>query len=220
MSIVNSQHALYPRSIPVFPVIDPAGSNDSLFLLKHDKLSLIQTYNTRDHVFETAPLKVGTTFDLMGNSNMNLLVQSGQIKITDTLSEDFSLAQVFIEVMGELFAIDVSDLNEARAVTSVEAVPQLLLVALHSNQVIDEDSLNYFGEKPFWLPLLKAEAESGVIIEYRVNGSVSPARGTCTFGADVTSCSMGGPRNHQTKFAKLLTESTKVVAFTFKSSVA
>lgn len=220
MSIVNNQQALYPRSIPVFPVIDPAGSNDELFLLKHDKQSLIQTYNTRDHVFETAPLKVGSTFNLMGNSNMNLLVQSGQIKITDTLSEDFSLAQVFVEVMGELFAIDVSDLSDARATTSFESDSPLLLLSLYANQVIDENSLNYFGEKPFWLPLLKAEAEPAVIIEYKVNGSVSPTRGTCIFSADVPSSSMGGPSNHQTKFAKLLTESTKVVAFTFKSSVA
>lgn len=220
MSFVNRHLPLYPKVMPVIPVIDPTGSNDELFLLHHDGQSLIQTYNTRDYVIETAPLKLGSTFDLMSNSNVRLMVQSGQITVADVMADDFCVAQVFIEILGELFAIDVSDLDEARAVTSVEASPQLLLVSLYSNQVIDENSLNYFGEQPFWLPLLKAESEPAAIIEYQITGSVSPIKGTCKFSSTVSSATMGGPSNTQTKFAKLLKESTKVVAFTFKATIA
>lgn len=220
MRFVDNKRPLYPKAIPVFPCVDPGRSNLKMFLTEFDGQSLIQEYHTRDYVLEIAPVRVGLEFDLFSNSNMNLLIQRGDIDVADTLSANFRLDKVFVEIMGELFAIDVSDNPHAEATPSHEGDSRGVYVDLDTLVTVNRETCTYFGEKPYWLPLLEAEECSYFNIDFVLRGRVLLGRGTTNFDGYVNEVSMGGESAKQTKFVKLLKDSVKIVAFTFKASIA
>lgn len=220
MKFVTNDRQLYPKATPVFPCIDPTYGNEKLFLTEFDGQTLIQRYNTRDYTLEIAPVRVGMEFDLYRNSNMNLMIQTGAIDVADTVSPDFSISKVFFEIMGELFALDVSGEDNAKGSPMVEGNNRGVTIDLGDMITINRDTLNYFGEKPYWLPLLANEEHSVILIDYALLGSLLTGRGTANFSGKINELIMGDPNVKQTKFAKLLKESTKVVAFTFKATIA
>lgn len=220
MSFVSIDSPLYPKTLRVIPAIDPTGANVKLFLTEHGTDRLIQELHTRDYGIETAPLRMGNTFDLYANSNCNLMIAKGEMGVADTLSPRFRLDKIFIEVMGELFAVDVSDHVSAEAVVNVESDTRKVNISFNGRVQIDPKVLTYFGEKPYWLPMLHAETHSLFHIDYSVYGSLELARGTLSVAAHVNDVIWAGAPTGQSKFAKTLTETVKILAYTFKASVA
>lgn len=220
MQFVDNNRPLYPKAIPILPCIDPGHSNAKLFLMDFDDQPLIQKYHTRDYELEVAPVRVGMEFDLYANSNAKLMIQTGEIDVAQSISPDFSISKVFFEIMGELFALDVSSEDNAVGIPMVGGDSRGVKIDLCDMITINRDTLNYFGEKPYWLPLLANEEHSVILIDYAFLGTLLTGRGTAKFAGYIKELVMGDPNVKQTKFAKLLKESTKVVAFTFKATIA
>ena len=223
MQFIDSTHRLYPRVMPVLPAIDPSGANSSMFLLEHHGAELTQKFMTRNYSIEMAPIRVGqesVSFNLMSNSNMMAMVMAGEIDVSATISPDFYISTVYIEIMGELFAIDVSREAHAKGMPILEGDTRGVNIRLGKVINVNREVRTYFGEKPYWMPLLEAEEHSIFAIEFSLNGTVQIECGKARFSGDIHDVVMGGAPNQQSKFAKVLKESTKVVAFAFKATVA
>lgn len=94
------------------PAIDPGGTNAKFFI---DPLLVAprDVVNEQNMSVKTAPLKPGVKMDLMGNSNANLLINKGQLDISDTIDPAGRLKALYVKFEGKVIKFTVDRLPTA-----------------------------------------------------------------------------------------------------------
>lgn len=215
---VTNKTRLYSRPPQrLIPVIDPTGSNEHLFLMEFDGKTLVNEIRDCNNLtIETAPIRTGVKFDLLRNSNANLLIQTGNLHVTETIDPVAYLRQVFITINGELFSVMVHENTTARAQPTFFGDSHGLEFKGSLSYIgFDKETKNYFGEVPYWNPMLVNETHSAFNVVLSVTGKISTGLGPTEINIEpVGFAQIGVGHKDLSKFMKHLQDSVKVVAYT------
>lgn len=219
MTIVTSSQRLYVRPpAPIIPALCPTRSNEKFFLTEFDGKSLINEIQFNNGLsIETAPIRTGVKLDLMGNSNAALLINQGLIEVSDTIDPDVYLRQIWFTVGDELFSVMTNDKREAKAQPDlIGDTCGVMFNATFDSINIDRDTLTYFGDHPYWQPMLVNELHSVISIGFKASGTLELYRSVLELDIQpylfehTSRCSA----TNLSKFMTRLKDSVKVVAYT------
>lgn len=222
MSIVTCSQRLYVRPpTPIIPALCPTRSNEQFFLTEFDGKSLINEIQFNNgHSIETAPIRTGVKLDLLGNSNATLLINQGLIEVSDTIDPVVYLRQIWFTVGDELFSVMTNDKREAKAQPTLMAETRgVMFNATFDSINIDRDTLTYFGDRPYWQPMLVNELHSAISIGFKATGGLALSRGTLELDIEPYLFEQtGSTAVNLSKFMTSLKNSVKVVAYTLDAT--
>jgi hypothetical protein len=222
MTIVTCNQRLYVRPpIPIIPALCPTRSNEQFFLTEYDGKSLINEIQFNNgHSIETAPIRTGVKLDLMSNSNAVMLINQGLIEVSDTIDPVVYLRQIFFTVGDELFSAMTVNKRGAKAQPTLLAdIRGVMFNATFDSIEIDKDTLTYFGDRPYWQPMLVNELHSAISIGFKAIGRLALSRGVLEMIIEPYLFEQtGSTAVNLSKFMTQLKNSVQVVAYTLDAT--
>lgn len=89
------------ESTSLIPAIKTGAAGNAQHFVAAGDVAPVSKQDDHGNSFETAPLKFGAKFDLIGISNHNQLVSSGVLDISDTIDPAGALRNIYIKVAGD-----------------------------------------------------------------------------------------------------------------------
>jgi hypothetical protein len=177
---------LEDTSTSLIPVVDDQGKNVAAFVAAADVApSGIET--EQGGVLQTAPLKIGAKFDLIGISNRNQLIAGNVLDISDTIDPALKLKSVIVKLNG--LAADGTTPETKVVRFTVERMPSALfqpaligdtraaqLNFVTEDLVLNGDSKGIDGSKSNGMTELATRGWT-VRLALNVNGTVSLSKG-------------------------------------------
>jgi hypothetical protein len=159
-------------STALIPAISPDNSNVAFFA---DPLLVppVTIINDQNLSITTAPLLPGVKIDLMGNSNANLLINKGQLDISDTIDPAGRLKHLYVKFDGKVVKFKVDRMPSA------VFQPALVGDTRTSQLVFTTESLPVNGST-------KATDESVTAVMAQLAASKWNMRLSCTFTGHVS----------------------------------
>lgn len=220
---VTQKNSIGKYARPLIPAIDPVGSNETLFLTDWNDRPLteeVEVFGIGGYTVTTAPILTGIKVDLMANSCVNLYIQQGITSVADTINPStVRLQRVYIEVLGELFAIDVSNNETSAACPDLIGDSRGVKLDARGSINFDRETKTIFGESPIWRSMLLEQDHSIFAVEWYFTGSMVTSRGDLRTCSDVSITMGGAPKDTRTPFQILLERNSRVVAFTLNAYI-
>lgn len=220
---VTQKQPICKYLLPLTPAIDPEGGNENYFLKNWNGLSLTEEVNidSSGTTITTAPLLVDKRFDLMANSAASFYINRGLMDVCSTIDPDtVRLQRVYVEVLGELFAIDVSNEPSAIAIPDLTGESRAVAIDFTGRINFDRDSRTVFDAPPLWRSLLLEQEHSIFCLQWGFKAKLATARGELLSNVGQIKITMGGAQDEKrTPFQILMERNVRIVAYTLNAYI-
>ncbi|MNF25526.1 hypothetical protein D3C81_313160 [compost metagenome] len=163
-----------------------AAGNAANFVANSDVAAAPKT-DERGHSYNTAPLKMGAKFDLIGISNHNALVAGGVLDISDTIDPAGSMKNLYIKAAGngtepaQVLKFKTDKLPTATFVPKLVGDTRQIAVSFESEKLKVVGSTRGVGGGTLEAITSLDAAKYTLHLGIKVDGSVSVSRGQCQF---------------------------------------
>ncbi|ARV77291.1 major head protein [Pseudomonas phage Noxifer] len=141
----------------------------------------------RGHTYNTAPLKFGAKFDLIGISNFNALVAGGVLDLSDTLDPAGSMKNLYIKVAGngtetaQVIKFKTDKLQTATFVPKLIGDTRGIAVSFETEKLKIHGLTRGVGGASLEAIDSLAAAKYSLLLSIKVDGTISVSRGSCQF---------------------------------------
>ena len=172
------------ESTLLFPAV--TAGNQANFVAASD-VAVTPKEDERGHSFNTAPLKMGAKFDLIGISNHNQLVAGGVLDVGDTIDPAGSLKALYIKAAGngtepaQVLKFMTSKLPSATFVPKLVGDTRLVAVSFETEKLKVTGAKRGVGGGTLEAITDLATAKWTLLIGIKVDGTISVSRGQTHF---------------------------------------
>lgn len=127
-----------------------------------------QTFMQNGEPVPTAPLRVGTTFDLLAISQLDSLLASGVQDITDSLDPTISVKNIYVQIGQDILRLPTSNIKTFNFAPNTQGEHRSMVLNAHTSSIIlNKNTRNYDGST-FHEPALAAIAAQNLIVSLSV----------------------------------------------------